>query len=166
MLERHSQHVHLTMGGTHPPPCQKGPTLTSTEMIGHNIYHPRKGSALTSTGIAGHTIYYPEKCTSLISSGIAGHTIYYPRKGSTLIFNHARNQSSLHVERALHLHSTMQGTNPAYMLKGLCTYIRPCKEPIKPTCRKGSTLTFNHARNQSSLHVERALSPRLWIPGN
>ena len=59
MSERHAQHSHLTMGGTYPPPCKKGPTLTSNDMIGHTIYHPRKGSTLTSTGIVGHTIYYP-----------------------------------------------------------------------------------------------------------
>ena len=88
------------------------------------------------------------------------------QKGPTLTFDHARNQSSTHVKKDLHLHSTMRGTNPSYMLKGLCTYIRPCEEPIQPTCQKGSTLTFAHATNQSSIHVRRALSPRLRIPGN
>ena len=66
MLERNSQHSHLTMGGAHPPPCQKGLALTSAGVIGHTIYHPRKGSTITSTGIEGHTIYYPEKGTTLI----------------------------------------------------------------------------------------------------
>ena len=66
MSERHAQHSHLTMGGTHPPPSQKGPTLTSTGMIRHTIYHPNKVLVLTSIGIAGHTIYYPYKGIALI----------------------------------------------------------------------------------------------------
>ena len=44
-------------------------------------------------------------------------------KGQALTFDHARNQSNIHVERDLHLHSTMRGTNPTYMLKRICTYI-------------------------------------------
>ena len=88
------------------------------------------------------------------------------RKGFGLTSDHATNQSNIHVERALHLHLTMQGTNPAYMSEGLCTYIWPCEEPIQHTCQKGSALTYGHTRNQSSIHVRRALSPRMRIPGN
>ena len=183
-------------------------------MIGNTIYHPWKGSTLTSTGIVGHIIYYPYKGTTLISSGIVGHTIHYPRKGLALIFDHVRNQSNLHVERALHLHMTMRGTNPACQ-KGsalisdhvgtnpIITSERhaqhshltmwehipqPCQKGPALTsdnqCQKGLALTFDHARNQSYVHVERALhhiwscrnqshshirmalSPRLSIPGN
>ena len=72
-----------------------------------------------------------------------------------LTSDHERNQSSIHVIKALHLHLTMQGTNPTYMSKRLCTYIRPCEEPIQPTCRKGSALTFDHARNQSNIHARK-----------
>ena len=86
------------------------------------------------------------------------------QKGSALTFDHARNQSSIYVKRALHLHLTMRGTNPA--------------------CQKGSALTYDHVRNQSSMleglctyiwscgmntsrsHIRMALSPRLSIPGN
>ena len=102
------------------------------------------------------------------------------RKGPTLTSDHERNQSSIHVRKALHLHLTMRGTNPTYMskrictyiqpceepiqhtcLKGLCTYIYPCEEPIQHACQKGSALTSAHARNQSSMHVIRALQSHL-----
>ena len=81
-LSQNGQHSHLPMRGTHPTPCQKGIALTFTSMIGHNYYHLWKGTTLTSTGMIGNTIHNPWK-------------------GSTLIFDHVRNQSSLHVKRAL-----------------------------------------------------------------
>ena len=97
------------------------------------------------------------------------------RKGPALTSDHGRNQSNIHVRKALHLHLTMRGTNPTYMSKRLCTYIQPCEEPIQHTCskglctyictceepiqhacQKGFALTSAHARNQSSMHVRRA----------
>ena len=45
-------------------------------------------------------------------------------------------------------------------LKRLSTYNRPCS---KAPHRKGSALTSDHARKH---RIERALSPRLRIPGN
>ena len=43
------------------------PTLTSINMVGHTIYHPRKGPTLTSIGMIGHTIYHPRKGSTLTS---------------------------------------------------------------------------------------------------
>ena len=74
-----------------------------------------------------------------------------------LTSNHGRNTSWIHVRKAQHSHLTMRGSNPSFMSERLCTYIRPCEEPIQHTCRKGSSLTSDHARNQSNIHVERAL---------
>ena len=70
MSERHVQHSHLTMGGTHPrtmsqrpntyiwpweehiqEPCQKFLALTFTSMIGHTYYYLWKGTTLTSTSM-------------------------------------------------------------------------------------------------------------------
>ena len=36
------------------------------------------------------------------------------------------------------------------------SYIWPWKEPILSPCQKGTTLTYDHGRNQSSHHVRRA----------
>ena len=71
----------------------------------------------------------------------AQHSIHLTMRGTNLV---------IYVRRAQHLHSTMWGTNPTYMSKGLCTYIWPCEEPIQHV-RKGFALTFDHARNQSSM---------------
>ena len=70
-------------------------------MIGHTYYHLWKGIALTSTSMVGHTYCYLWKGIALASISMIGNTIYHPWKGSSLIFDHARNQSSLHVERDL-----------------------------------------------------------------
>ena len=134
------------------------------EHIQHYVRKARQ--ALTFDYERNQSSHICQKGLALTSSGMIGHTIYYPRKGSTLIFDHVRNQSILYIKRALHLHSTMQGTNPIYMSKGLYTYIQPCEEPIQPTCQKGYALTSSHARNQSIIHVRRALSPRMRIPSN
>ena len=81
------------------------------------------------------------------------------QKGRALTFDHARNQSYVHVERALHLHSTMRRTNPMYMSKGLCTYIRPCKEPILCACRKGFVLTSDHVGTNPTVTSKWPLVP-------
>ena len=39
--EKTAQHLHLTMGGTHPPPCQKG-------IPNNHIWPSQEGPALTS----------------------------------------------------------------------------------------------------------------------
>ena len=47
----------------------------------------------------------------------------------------------------------------------LCTDIWPCDENIQHTCRKGSALTYDHARNTSNIHVRKALHLHLtmWV---
>ena len=88
------------------------------------------------------------------------------KRHSTYIHQHDRTQLLSSVKSlSTHIHWHHRKHHLSSM-EGLSTYIRPCEEPIQPTCRKGSALTFDHARNQSSLHVERDLNPRLRIPGN
>ena len=71
----------------------------------------------------------------------------------------------IYVRKAQHWYLTMSWTNPAFMLERLCTYIWPCEEPIQHTCQKGFALIFSHARNQSNIHVKRALHLHLTMRG-
>ena len=103
MLERNLQHSHLTMGGTHPramlerfntyiwpweeqiqEPCQKGPAITFTSMIGHTYYHVWKGPVLTTIIMIGHTYYHLWKGPTLATISMIGHTYYHLWKGPSL----------------------------------------------------------------------------------
>ena len=75
------------------------------------------------------------------------------------------NTSHNPFRKAQHSHLIMREMNPEFMLERLCTYIWPCEEPIQHTRQKGSALTFDHARNQSNIHVERALHLHLTMRG-
>ena len=57
--------------------------------------------------------------------------------------------------RSQHLYPTMGGTNPTTMIEGNKTYIWPWEEPILTPCKKGTSLTSHHGRNQSFHHVRR-----------
>ena len=143
------------------------PTLTSNHARNTSNIHVRKA------------------CPEFTSDHERNQSSHLCQKGPTLTSNHERNHSIIHVKNALQLQSTMRGTNPTYMLKSICTYIRPCKEPIQHTCskgictyifpceepiqhacQKGSALTSDHGGNTSCNHVRMALSTRLSIPGN
>ena len=52
ILERHSQHSHLTMGGTHPPPCQKG--MANTHIHRHGRTHHIPSEERPNTYIHWH----------------------------------------------------------------------------------------------------------------
>ena len=78
------------------------------------------------------------------------------QKDPALTSDHERNQSSIHVRKALHLHLTMRGTHPSFMSERLFTYIWPWEEHIHNSCQKGSALTYDHGRNQSYHHVKKA----------
>ena len=67
--------------------------------------------------------------------------------------------------RSQHLYLTMGGTNPSTMLEWHNTYIWPWEEPILPPCQKGTTLTSNHGRNQSSHHVKKEQHLHLTMGG-
>ena len=79
---------------------------------------------------------------------------------------HAGCRPSLHVDIHLlqHLYLTMRGTHPTTLSKRPSTHIWPCEERIQHTCKKGFALTFDHVRNQSNVHVKKALHLRstMW----
>ena len=77
------------------------------------------------------------------------------QKGSALTFNHGRNTSKNHTEKAQHSHPIMGGTHPRTISKRLNTYIWPWEEHIQESCQKGSILISNHGRNTSKNHVRK-----------
>ena len=100
-LEWPAQHLHLTMWGTHP-------------------------TYMSERHVRTHILPWEEPIQSSMSERPSTHIWPWEepiqhscQKGYALTFDHARNQSNIHVKRALHLHSTMRGTNPTYMSKGL-----------------------------------------------
>ena len=66
------------------------------------------------------------------------HILHPCQKGLALTSDHRRNQSYIYVRKALHLHFTMRGTHPSFMLEGIYTYIWPWEEHIPHSCQKGS----------------------------
>ena len=83
----------------------------------------RKGSALISDHVGTNPIIILERHAQH-SHLTMWELIPQPcQKGLALTYDHERNQSSIHVKRALHLHLTMRGTNPTFMSKGIYTYI-------------------------------------------
>ena len=144
MSERHAQHSHLTMREHIPQPCQKGPTLTFTSMIGHTYYHMWKGTALTSTNMIGHTYYHLWKGPALTIIIMIGHTYYHMWEGPALTSDHV-------------------GSNPTIILEWLCTYIWPWKEPILP-CQKGSALTSDHVGANPAV-ISEWLCTYIWSCG-
>ena len=67
-----------------------------------------------------------------------------------------RNQNYNHIRKACPtLTSDHVGTHPTTLSERPSTHIWPCEEQIQHTCQKGSALTFNHARNQSNIHVQK-----------
>ena len=92
-------------------------------------------------------------------------SIHVRKARPTLTSDHGWNTSEIHVRKAQHSHLTMRGTNPSFMSERIYTYIRPCEEPIQHTCQKGSTLTYDHTRSQSIIHVRRALHLHLTMRG-
>ena len=79
MLERHDQHSHLTMGGTHPKPMSERPNthirphLVRKALHLHSTSSWQKGSALTSYHVGTHlAITWEWICTDNVGTH---HTI-------------------------------------------------------------------------------------------
>ena len=96
------------------------------------------------------------------------------QKGPALTSDHERNQSSIHVRKAMHLHSThVRNQSNIHVQKGSSLIFDTCEEPIQHTCSKrictyirhmqgtNPTCMFEralhlhptHAKNQSNMHV-------------
>ena len=163
MSKRHAQHSHLTMGGTHPPPCQKGPALTSDHGRNTSNNHVRKAQHSHLTMGGAHPTTMLERLNTYILAW-EEHIQQPCKKGSALTSDHGRNTSSNHVRKAQHSHMTMGGTHPTTMSERLSTYILPWEEHIQRPCKKGSTLISYHGRNTSNNHVRKAhgLITSLW----
>ena len=69
-LSQNGQHSHPTMRGTHPTPCQKGTTLTFTNMIGTNTIICGKALHL-------HLTLTRQKRKTLTFSSMIGHNYYH-----------------------------------------------------------------------------------------
>ena len=117
MLERLIQHLYLTMGG---PTCHhvRKAQHSHLTMGGPTRHHVRKAphSHLTMGGPVCHHVRKDRPAL------ISDHGRPIPpscQKGPTLTSDHGRNQSYHHVRKALHLHLTMGGPNPATMSERL-----------------------------------------------
>ena len=122
MSEKHAQHSHLTMGGTHPKTMSKRSNTHIWSWEEHIQEPYRKGSSL------------------IYDHGRNTYNNHIINARSTLTSDHGRNTSNNHVKKALHLHLTMEGTNPTTMSERLCTYIWPWEEHILQPCQKGSLI--------------------------
>ena len=98
------------------------------------------------------------------------------QKGPALTSDHERNQSSIHVSKALHLHSThVRNQSNIHVKKDSALIFDTYEEPIQHACSKrlytyirhmrgtNPTCMFEralhlhliHARNQSNMHVRK-----------
>ena len=91
--------------------------------------------------------------------------IHVRKTHPTLTSDHRRNTPCIHVRKAQHSHLMMRGTHRTFMSERIRTYIWLWEEPIQHSCQKGSALTYGHERNQSSIHVRRALHLHLTMIG-
>ena len=141
-----AQHLHLTMGGTHPPPCQKGmlnthiwpweehiqepcqkgPTLKITSMIGYTYYHLWKGPALTTINMIGHTYYHLWKGPTLTITSMVGRTYYHIWKVPALIITSIIGHTYYHLWKDSALTTDLVGSNPTIISEWICTYIWSC----------------------------------------
>ena len=133
------------------------------------------------------TIHVRKVHPALTSNHERNQSSHLCQKGPALTFDHARNQSNIHVKKALHLHSTMRGTNPTYMLKELSApgwgflvtnQMPPFSQRMAsalisdqvgthPSITSEWPYTYIWScENTSHSHIRMALSPRLSIPGN
>ena len=129
MSERHTQHSHLTMGGTHP----------KTHVIKAQHSHPtlsfQKGSALTSNLILSERL-----CTYIrphpVRKALHLHLTSSCQKGSTLTSEHVGTHLVITSEWLctyhMGIHPTITSeylcidhvlTQPTITLEHLCTYI-------------------------------------------
>ena len=108
MLERHAQHLYLTMGGTHPRTMLESHTQHSHLTMGGT--HPKPMSETPSTHIRPH----------LVRKALHLHPTSSCQNGSALTSNHVGTHPSITSEWLCTDHVR---THPIITSEYLCTYI-------------------------------------------
>ena len=129
MLERPAQHLHLTMGGTHPKPMSEMPSthirphLVKKDMHLHATSYCEKGSALTSDLILSERRYTYIR-PHLVRKALQLHLIMWEhipqsqQNISTLISDHVGTHPSITSEWLFTDHVV---TQPTITSECLCT---------------------------------------------